>query len=185
MTSSRFPCTVLPFFVLGDGQERLWMLPPPCIYMRERESRDCSIPCIPYFSRRNHSILFRSIPDFSNHRKGWRHSCTSLSWNPPRLSLWVFSKAERKKSGTESLSTRLCSYVQTIACDMYTLLSWCVGGCCYKCTWTPKFFWEWACVRKQLTPGRFLSSHAALEWGPTRTLLFYYPYNLSFCFSYE
>jgi len=25
------------------------------------------VPCIPYFSRWNRSILFRSIPDFSNH----------------------------------------------------------------------------------------------------------------------
>ena len=28
--------------------------------------RDCSVPCVPYFSRRNCSIPFRSVPDFSN-----------------------------------------------------------------------------------------------------------------------
>ena len=25
--------------------------------------RDCSVPCVPYFSRRNRSIPFRSFPD--------------------------------------------------------------------------------------------------------------------------
>ena len=40
MTSSRYPRTVLPFFVLGDGPERLWTfgtLPLPCIYNYERK----------------------------------------------------------------------------------------------------------------------------------------------------
>ena len=27
----------------------------------------CSVPCVPYFSRRNRSIPFRPVPDFSNH----------------------------------------------------------------------------------------------------------------------
>jgi len=31
--------------------------------------RDCSVPCVLYFSRRSRSIPFRSVPDFSNHRK--------------------------------------------------------------------------------------------------------------------
>ena len=29
---------------------------------------DCSVPCVPYFSRQNRSIPFCSIPDFSNHQ---------------------------------------------------------------------------------------------------------------------
>ena len=35
----------------------------------------------------------------------------------------------------------------------------------YKCTWTPKFFGGMSVHVKQLTPGCFLSSHAAWEWG--------------------